>query len=1060
MEPYIDESSKVSQLDLYEDLLANENSTASRCVTVKEVIAQKDDVVLQNKELTKQLDAALCQLQKLTEEHNILQRNFASLLETAKVELERKNKLIAVLTQKQKSIQKESSFCLKEDSQRHQKRGSRERGSLQKDMTKESFTGRSYRQSADISKHEPNSRKRPLESRSEVECKIPKKSLGNLKGKRFNIDDNRSESKSPNRNSRERSISTNKTDTVKSTNIYKSNLARVAKESVISSLISTKEVGFSEVNKTTSIKKSKMMKEVNTCKTKHFESSLPDHRLHEIEICHKLAPQTNNRKDITKPVDKSMTAISSTVSSKCPEKSSTTRNSPIRTEKESTKKEKTTSKFNKTSLSLSGSRSSVDKIGAVKNVPTKNTTDEKSNSDALKLSSSSNCLKISEKTPESGKELLSTNMKSSIPNKSGEFKKSEEKSTSDVNTLSSSLKSLKKSSEAQEKSTECTNNGKNNSNVRKLSRTSSLRKSEKLSQPETKSTAKTEKERTLNITHVGGKTAESRNYAENNSNVRKLSQSLNLGKSDKSPELGTKMATSSTEKEITLNKTQESVGRKTSESRYYAENNSNVRKLSQSLNLGKSDKSPELRTKMATSSTENVKRILNEAVGVKPAENTNTDSNKCNDQKVLRSPSLRNTDKSTDSKSKQKTSRTKNERKSSESYKPPSSSSLENVVEIEETKTSSKRKKKKTSSELHRLSVSLSPLRNTHETQVSGTKTVNEIKKTKTTPKLRNLSISLGSARKSIETHDSDKKTATETKKNNKSLHKLPPKTKSSVKEGASVPSKSKNTTDCSVGKKTNDVEHVSSKPKTAAITGPILAQKTDQCTLHKSTPVSLPCEKISVGVVAADNFIPNQHETENMDTTGNGSSDEGPIPRDHNSETTTKIKVPSLLKEDSNLNQKKDCPVSPAKKAPEVLKLPTKQREELYTDIATSEVSKKYVNPIAKKNVVFTETEKENSTDTTSVPNMSTQNHSLGFMYGYRNASLQCLLHISTKLLASFKTEKAPVPKARDLWMLSLDNCQKRRKFNNQWQSERISEKENVIVTNANTEHALPSAG
>uniref|UniRef100_F6PIN4 Uncharacterized protein n=2 Tax=Ciona intestinalis TaxID=7719 RepID=F6PIN4_CIOIN len=141
----------------------------------------------------------------------------------------------------------------------------------------------------------------------------------------------------------------------------------------------------------------------------------------------------------------------------------------------------------------------------------------------------------------------------------------------------------------------------------------------------------------------------------------------------------------------------------------------------------------------------------------------------------------------------------------------------------------------------------------------------------------------------------------------------------------------------------------------------------------------------------------------------------------------------------------------------PEVLKLPTKQREELYTDIARSEVSKKDVNPIAKKNVVFTE--KENSSDTTSVPDIGTQSHNLGFMYGYRNAALQCLLHISTKLLASFKTEKAPVPKVRDLWMLSLDNCQKRRKFNNQWQSERISEKENLIVASTNTEHALPSA-
>uniref|UniRef100_H2YZF6 Uncharacterized protein n=1 Tax=Ciona savignyi TaxID=51511 RepID=H2YZF6_CIOSA len=67
---------------------------------------------------------------------------------------------------------------------------------------------------------------------------------------------------------------------------------------------------------------------------------------------------------------------------------------------------------------------------------------------------------------------------------------------------------------------------------------------------------------------------------------------------------------------------------------------------------------------------------------------------------------------------------------------------------------------------------------------------------------------------------------------------------------------------------------------------------------------------------------------------------------------------------------------------------------------------------------------------------------HSLGFMYGYRNASLHCLLHLATKLLSSCKSdneqEKQTVGKSRDLWVLSLDNCQKRRRQNNQWLSER----------------------
>nr|CAB3266372.1 structure-specific endonuclease subunit slx4-like [Phallusia mammillata] len=94
---YLDETSRVSALDLYEDLLCTDNDKGT-ALTVTEVNIERRQLEEQNQLLLQQLSKATANLKSITEQNNALKQNFACLLETAKTELERKNKVIARLS--------------------------------------------------------------------------------------------------------------------------------------------------------------------------------------------------------------------------------------------------------------------------------------------------------------------------------------------------------------------------------------------------------------------------------------------------------------------------------------------------------------------------------------------------------------------------------------------------------------------------------------------------------------------------------------------------------------------------------------------------------------------------------------------------------------------------------------------------------------------------------------------------------------------------------------------------------------------------------------------------
>ncbi|CAK8678960.1 unnamed protein product [Clavelina lepadiformis] len=97
LQSYIDETSQVSALDLYEDLLVNDAENG-QCLSIQEVNLEKQQLQEQNRLLSQQLTQATISLNNKTEQNRVLKENFTSLLETAKIELERKNKVIARLS--------------------------------------------------------------------------------------------------------------------------------------------------------------------------------------------------------------------------------------------------------------------------------------------------------------------------------------------------------------------------------------------------------------------------------------------------------------------------------------------------------------------------------------------------------------------------------------------------------------------------------------------------------------------------------------------------------------------------------------------------------------------------------------------------------------------------------------------------------------------------------------------------------------------------------------------------------------------------------------------------
>ncbi|XP_077973831.1 uncharacterized protein LOC120347018 [Styela clava] len=97
VEDKTDQSSQMSTLDLYEDLLINENrdgEEGNRILTMKEVLSEKHSLEEQNKLLLQNLVEEKQKSDKLKEEKLNVEQNLKSLLATAKVELARKNRLL------------------------------------------------------------------------------------------------------------------------------------------------------------------------------------------------------------------------------------------------------------------------------------------------------------------------------------------------------------------------------------------------------------------------------------------------------------------------------------------------------------------------------------------------------------------------------------------------------------------------------------------------------------------------------------------------------------------------------------------------------------------------------------------------------------------------------------------------------------------------------------------------------------------------------------------------------------------------------------------------------
>nr|XP_039272756.1 uncharacterized protein LOC120347017 [Styela clava] len=97
VEDKTDQSSQMSTLDLYEDLLINENrdgEEGNRILTMKEVLSEKHSLEEQNKLLLQNLVEEKQKSEKLKEEKLNVEQNLKSLLATAKVELARKNRLL------------------------------------------------------------------------------------------------------------------------------------------------------------------------------------------------------------------------------------------------------------------------------------------------------------------------------------------------------------------------------------------------------------------------------------------------------------------------------------------------------------------------------------------------------------------------------------------------------------------------------------------------------------------------------------------------------------------------------------------------------------------------------------------------------------------------------------------------------------------------------------------------------------------------------------------------------------------------------------------------------